>query len=129
MIRAGACLAAAIALTGSAVRAENYPSRPIALITPFAAGGSNDIIARSLGKKLSDTWGQPVIVENRPGAGGVIGASAVAAAAPDGYTLLVHSNSHTVTQATYKNLNYSPSRDFTGVMPLAFFAGSVFGWP
>lgn len=121
MIRAGACLAAAIALTGSAVRAENYPSRPIALITPFAAGGSNDIIARSLGKKLSDTWGQPVIVENRPGAGGVIGASAVAAAAPDGYTLLLVSSTFTINAAIKKTLPFDAAKAFT---PVAFIARS-----
>ena len=84
MIRARALLAAALVLTSPAVSAQTYPSRQITLIVPFAAGGSNDVVGRAIGKKLSETWGQPVVVENRPGAGGMIGTSAVAAASPDG---------------------------------------------
>ena len=89
MIKTAALLAAALVLTSSAVCAQSYPSRPITLIIPFAVGGSNDIVGRTIGKKLADAWGQPVVVENRSGAGGVIGSSAVAAAPPDGYTLLL----------------------------------------
>src|SRR5690348_2867731 len=92
MIRAGAILAAALVFASPAVRAQTYPSRQITLIVPFAAGGSNDVVGRAIGKKLSEAWGQPVVVENRPGAGGMIGTSAVAAAAPDGYTLLLISS-------------------------------------
>src|SRR5215475_8397715 len=89
MIRIAALLAAALVLTSPNVRAQTYPARPITLIVPFAAGGSNDMIARVIGKKLSETWGEPVVIDNRGGAGGVIGSSAVAAAQPDGYTLLL----------------------------------------
>ena len=70
MIRAGAFLAAALVLAGPAARAQTYPSRQITLIVPFAAGGSNDMVGRAIGKKLSEAWGQPVVVENRAGAGG-----------------------------------------------------------
>jgi tripartite-type tricarboxylate transporter receptor subunit TctC len=73
MIRAGAFLAAALILASSAVRAQTYPSRQITLIIPFAVGGSNDMVGRTIGKKLAEAWGQPVVVENRPGAGGMIG--------------------------------------------------------
>jgi tripartite-type tricarboxylate transporter receptor subunit TctC len=86
MIRIAALLAAILLLTSSEARAQTYPARSITLIVPFAAGGSNDMIGRIIGKKLSETWGQPVVIDNRPGAGGVIGTSAVAASAPDGYT-------------------------------------------
>src|SRR6187397_41072 len=80
MIRVGALLAVALVLAGSAGHAQTYPSRPITLIVPFAVGGSNDIVGRAIGKKLSEAWGQPVVVDNRAGAGGMIGSSAVAAA-------------------------------------------------
>jgi tripartite-type tricarboxylate transporter receptor subunit TctC len=89
MMRIGAFLAAALVLTSAAGRAQTYPSRQITLIVPFAVGGSNDIVGRAIGKKLAEAWGQPVVVDNRSGAGGMIGASAVAAAPPDGYTLLL----------------------------------------
>ena len=81
MIRAGAFLAAALVLASPAARAQTYPSRQITLIIPFAPGGSNDLVGRAIGKKLSEAWGQPVVVENRGGAGGMIGTAAVATAA------------------------------------------------
>ena len=95
------------------------PNKPIKAIVPFAAGAATDIVARVVLTQLSRQLGQPIIVENKPGAGGTIGASAVAHAEPDGYTILVHSNSHTVAPATYKNLNYDAQRDIVGVIPLA----------
>src|SRR6202012_1926163 len=96
LIRIAALLATGLALASPAARAQSYPLRQITLVIPFAAGGSNDIIARAIGKELSDAWGQPVIAENRPGAGGGVGASTVAAAAPDGYTLLLVSTTFTI---------------------------------
>jgi len=121
MIKAGAFLAAALVLTSPALRAQSYPSRQITLIVPFAAGGSNDVVGRAIGRKLSEAWGQPVVVENRPGAGGMIGTSAVAAAPPDGYTLLLISSTFTINPAIKKNMPFDTSKDFT---PVAFIARS-----
>ena len=121
MIRVGALLAAALVVASSAGHAQIYPSRPITLVVPFAVGGSNDIVGRAIGKKLSEAWGQPVVVDNRGGAGGVIGTSAVAAAAPDGYTLLLVSPTFTINPAVKKILPFDPIRDFT---PVAFIARS-----
>ncbi len=114
-------LAAALVLASSAGHAQTYPSRPITLIVPFAVGGSNDIVGRAIGKKLSEAWGQPVVVDNRGGAGGMIGTSAVAAAAPDGYTLLLVSPTFTINPAVKKNMPFDTIRDFT---PVAFIARS-----
>ena len=121
MTRTAALLAAALVLTSPAVSAQTYPSRQITLIVPFAAGGSNDIVARAIGRKLSETWGQPVVVENRAGAGGMIGSSAVAAAPPDGYTLLLVSTTFTINPAIKKNMPFDTTRDFT---PVAYIARS-----
>jgi len=119
MTRTGACLAAALVLTSSTGHAQTYPSRQITLIIPFAAGGSNDIVGRAIGKKLAEAWGQPVVVENRAGAGGMIGTSAVAMAPPDGYTLLLVSPTFTINPAIKKNMPFDTVKDFT---PVAFIA-------
>jgi tripartite-type tricarboxylate transporter receptor subunit TctC len=108
-------------LTYSPARAQTYPARPITLIVPFAVGGSNDIIARAIGKKLAETWGQPVVIDNRGGAGGTIGSSTAAAAPPDGYTLLLVSSTFTINPAIKKNMPFDTIRDFT---PVAFIARS-----
>ncbi len=121
MIRIAALLAAALVLTSSHVRAQTYPARQITLIVPFAVGGSNDIIARAIGKKLSEAWGQPVVIDNRGGAGGVIGSADVAKAAPDGYTLLLVSSTFTINPAIKKNMPFDTVKDFT---PVAFVARS-----
>ncbi len=121
MIKAGALLAAALVLTAPLARAQTYPSRQITLIIPFAAGGSNDVVGRAIGRKLSEVWGQPVVVENRPGAGGLIGSSAVATAAPDGYTLLLISSTFTINPAIKKTMPFDTAKDF---MPVAFIARS-----
>jgi tripartite-type tricarboxylate transporter receptor subunit TctC len=121
MIKTGAFLAAALVLASPPVCAQSYPSRPITLIVPFAVGGSNDMVGRAIGKKLTEAWGQPVIVENRSGAGGMIGTSAVAAASPDGYTLLLVSSTFTINPAIKKNMPFDTIKDFT---PVAFIARS-----
>ena len=121
MTRIGALLAAVLVFASPAVSAQTYPSRQITLIIPFAAGGSNDLVGRAIGKKLTEAWGQPVIVENRAGAGGMIGTSAVAAAPPDGYTLLLVSSTFTINPAIKKSMPFDPIRDFT---PVAFIARS-----
>jgi len=100
--------------------ASGYPSRPIRLIVPFPPGGSTDILARALGEKLSQGLGQPVVIDNRPGAGGSIGAEAAARAAPDGYTLMMgHLGTLAVNPAIYKNLPYDPVTSFAPVSLMA----------
>ncbi|HKW39496.1 MAG TPA: tripartite tricarboxylate transporter substrate binding protein [Burkholderiales bacterium] len=102
----------------TAAQAQTWPAKPIRVIVPFTPGSGTDIIARTVGEKVSHQLGQPVVVENRPGAGGTIGSAIVAKSEPDGYTLLVHSSSYTVTPSTYKDLPYDTLRDLTGVVPL-----------
>src|SRR3954451_1442631 len=120
LVKTGAVLAACV-IASAAGHAQTYPSRSITLIIPFAAGGSNDIVARAIGKELTRAWGQPVIAENRAGAGGVIGAAAVATAAPDGYTLLLVSSTFTINAAIRKAMPFDTLKDFT---PIAFVARS-----
>ena len=112
----------AIALAGAPLlalsQAAPWPSKPIHAVVPFAAGAATDIVARAVLEQVSRQLGQPIIIDNKPGAGGTIGSAAVAHAEPDGYTIMVHSNSHTVTPATYRNLSYDPAKDMTGVIPL-----------
>src|SRR5258705_1059874 len=98
--------------------AQKWPAKPIRLIVPFSPGSGTDIIARRVAERLSPQLGQPIVIENRPGAGGTIGAALVAKSEPDGYTLFVHSSSYTVTPSTYRDLPYDTLRDLTGVMPL-----------
>ena len=94
------------ALAASSAHAQTYPNRPIRLIVPFAAGGAVDVLARLLGSKLSDQLGQPVIVENRPGAGGTLAADAVAKSPPDGYTILQNTNGAAIAPALYNSLPF-----------------------
>jgi tripartite-type tricarboxylate transporter receptor subunit TctC len=121
MTRKAALLAAALVLACPAAHAQTYPAKAITLVIPFAAGGSNDIVGRAIGKKLTEAWGQPVVVENRSGAGGLIGSAEVAAAAPDGYTLLLISSTFTINPAIRKRMPFDTTRDFT---PVAFIAHS-----
>jgi tripartite-type tricarboxylate transporter receptor subunit TctC len=99
--------------------AQAWPSKPLRVIVAFTPGSATDIVARAVGAQLSTQLGQPVVVENRPGAGGTVGAAVVAKADPDGYTLLVNSSSHTVTPSTYKTLPYDTAADLAGITPLA----------
>jgi tripartite-type tricarboxylate transporter receptor subunit TctC len=98
-----------------------WPTRPVRVIVPFAPGGPADVIARSLAERLGEAWGQPVVVENRAGAGGNIGGEHVARSAPDGYTLLLAASSHVQNTALYRNLPYDPIRDFTPVTQVAYY--------
>jgi tripartite-type tricarboxylate transporter receptor subunit TctC len=100
--------------------AQLWPTRPVHVIVPFTAGSATDIMARTVAQRLAEQVGQPFVVENRPGAGGTIGIAAVAKAEPDGYTVLVHSSSYTITPSTYPNAPYDTLRDFVGITPLAF---------
>jgi tripartite-type tricarboxylate transporter receptor subunit TctC len=107
-------LAIAILFTG-AVHAQTYPAKPIRIIAPFSPGASTDIVGRLLAAKLTESWGQTVIVENRPGAGGIVGATFVAKAAPDGYTLLMGSVGSLGTIGLRKNPPYDPVKDFAPI--------------
>jgi len=117
-----ACALAAPLLTLSPVAAaqDAYPSKPVKIVVPFAAGGPADVYARFLGQKLTETMGQPFVVENRPGAGAVIGTDAVAKSPADGYTLLMMSNTQTTNESLVPNKPYQLMRDLTAVAPVNF---------
>ena len=110
-------LALACGASGAAA-ADDYPSRPVRIIVPFAAGGPADIYARVLAMRLQDTHGQTFIVDDRPGAGSIIGTDAVAKSAPDGYTLLLMSNTHTINESLYATKPFALMRDFAPVAPI-----------
>src|SRR5229473_3910320 len=103
--------AVALCVNGAAAWAQVWPAKPVKVIVPFTPGSATDIMARTVSEKLSAQLGQPVVVENRPGAGGTIGVGTVAKSDPDGYTILVHSSSYTVTPSTYPNLPFDTLRD------------------
>jgi tripartite-type tricarboxylate transporter receptor subunit TctC len=118
--RGGVAALLLAALLATAVHAQTYPSRPIRLIVPFPPGGSTDILARALAQKLSESLSQPVLIDNRPGAGGSIGSEAAAKAAPDGHTLMMgHLGTLAVNPAIYKNLPYDPVKSFAPVSLMA----------
>ncbi len=105
-----------IALSASSGIAQNYPVKPVRIIAPYPAGGTSDTIARILGQKLTEAWGQQALVDNRVGVGGSIGAEAAAKSAPDGYTLLVGNNQPVaVNVSVYRKVGYDPLRDFTPI--------------
>ena len=115
-------------LVAGAVAAQSYPARPLRIVVPFAPGGPNDILARVIGQKLTEAWGQQTIVENRAGGGTVIGTEAVARAAPDGYTLLMISTSHT-SNPSLRKLPYDPVRDLEPVILVASGPNVVLAHP
>ena len=100
--------------------AQTYPSRPVRIIVPFAAGGPADIYARFIGQRLQEALGQAFVVEDRPGGGSVLGTDAVAKSAPDGYTLLMMSNTHTVNESLISNKPFQLLRDFAPVAPVNY---------
>jgi len=105
-----------LALIAGAVVAQPWPSKPIKWVVPFAPGGTTDILARTIGEKLSVALGQPIIVENKPGAGGGVGAEQVAKSPPDGYTIMGGTiSTHAINASLYKNLPYDPVRDFAPI--------------
>ena len=115
-------LAACCTMLGArSALAEVWPTKPVKIVVGFAPGGGTDVVARVLGQRLTEMWGQQVIVENRPGATGVIGADSVAKAAPDGYTLLMgHVNSNAIAPNFFRKLPYDPIKDFAPVIYVGF---------
>jgi tripartite-type tricarboxylate transporter receptor subunit TctC len=114
-----ATLLTAILLASAATAQSAWPSKPIHFIVPFTPGSGTDIIARSVADVMAKNLGQPIVIDNKPGAGGTIGAALVARSEPDGYTILVHSSGHALNPAIYPNLSYDTLKDLTGITPLA----------
>ena len=111
----------AFALAASALQAQTFPSKPLRIVVPYAAGGTSDILARAIGPKLTEAWGQPIVVENKPGANGNVGAEFVSKSTPDGYTLLLTDLGGLVISASvYPKLPFNPSRDFSPVVMVAY---------
>ena len=111
------CLAALSPVLASAQGV--YPNKPIRVIVPFAAGSTTDIIARAIADKMGQSMGQTLVIDNRGGASGTIGQQAVATATPDGYTIMIHSSSHTVSPSTFAKLPFDTTGDFVGVTPIS----------
>lgn len=118
----GACALGTLAMTG---QAQNFPSKPLRIVVPFGAGGVADLTARAVGQKLSEQLGQAVIIDNRPGAGGVVAGEIVAKAEPDGHTLLLMSNGTAVSAGLFKSLPYNTRTDFAPVSLLGLFDMAV----
>src|SRR5271170_2889014 len=118
----GAAVLAACAVAALPARAQSYPTRPITAIIPFAGGSASDVVSRILFDRMSKSLGQPIIVENRPGAGGNSGTATAAKAVPDGYTLLGGGSGPVAANLTlYKKLDYDPEKDFITISPFAAF--------
>ena len=122
---ARACIVAVLALSlatwcAQAALAQDYPNHPVRIIVPFAAGGPADVYARFLGQRLQEALGQPFVVDDRPGGGSVVGTDAVAKSTPDGYTLLLMSNTHTVNESLMPNKLFALTRDFVPVAPINY---------
>src|SRR6266852_1352222 len=111
---------AVIALVSGTLFAQEYPVRPVKLVVPFAAGGPADVYARFLAQRLQEALGQPFVVDDRPGGGSIVGTDAAAKSAPDGYTLLVMSNTHTVNESLIPNKPFVLTRDFVPVAPINY---------
>src|SRR5712664_4927753 len=112
-------------LAAGASPAQDYPARPVRMVVPFSPGGSTDTLARIVGQKLTERSGQPVIIENRAGAGGHIGAEQVAKSAPDGYTLLLGGVPHAISASLYSKLPYDLARDLAAIAEVASFPSAI----
>ena len=126
-------LAVALAALCIPAWAQNYPTKPVRLVISFTPGSSTDIIGRAVAAKLQEMWGQPVIAENRPGAGGTVGSDFVVRSDPDGYTLLANSSAHVSNPGIYRDMRYDTLRDFTNLAllgggPNVLMVGPQAGW-
>lgn len=122
---AGFILAAALAAFTSVCPAQDYPRKAVRVVAPFAPGGATDLLARLVSQKLSERWGQSVLVDNRTGAGGHIGAELAARSPPDGYTLLVAGAPHAIGMSLYKKLNYDLAKDLAPISNLATYPSAI----
>ena len=116
----------ALGLAGTAHAQSTYPNKPITIVVPFGPGGIADITARTFGQAISAALKQPVVIDNRPSAGNIVGSAAVAKAAPDGYTLLLLSNGNAVSAGLFKKLPYNPLKDFEPIATLGYFDLALF---
>ncbi len=116
----GLVTVAALSLAAAAAHADPYPSKPVRILVPYAAGGAVDVLARTIGQSLSKTWGQQPVIENRPGAGGIIASQALTQSAPDGYTLILVASGHPLNQFFYPKLPYDTFKDFTAISEVAY---------
>jgi tripartite-type tricarboxylate transporter receptor subunit TctC len=117
----------AVGAAGPAQAQQKYPTKPVRIVVPFSAGGTPDTLARMIGPKLSESWKQPVVIENRTGAGGTIGAGLVAKATPDGYTLLLATPAFAIAAAMHPNLPYDPIKGFAGITNIGFSNTTLVG--
>jgi tripartite-type tricarboxylate transporter receptor subunit TctC len=113
---------ATLLLATGGARADNYPNRPVHILVPYAAGGAVDVLARTLGQSLAETWGRQPVIDNRPGAGGIVASRALTQAAPDGTTLILVASGHPLNQFIYPRLPYDIFKDFTAI-------GEIASWP
>ena len=113
-------VAAALSLAGTGAHADQFPAKPVRIVVPYAAGGAVDVLARTLGQSLSKTWGQQPVIENRPGAGGIIASQALTQSPPDGYTLILVASGHPLNQFFYPKLPYDTFKDFTAISEIAY---------
>jgi tripartite-type tricarboxylate transporter receptor subunit TctC len=119
LIRLFLCIAGVVlAVTGGA-RAENFPTKPVHILVPYAAGGAVDVLARTLGQSLAKIWGQQPVIDNRPGAGGIVASQALTQSPPDGYTLILVASGHPLNQFIYPSLPYDTFKDFTAISEVA----------
>ena len=126
-------LALLVALGAAQALAQGYPNKPVRLVISFTPGSSIDIVGRAVAAKLQELWGQPVVAENRAGAGGTVGSAVVVKSAPDGYTLLANSSAHVANPGIYANMPYDTLKDFTNLAPMAagpnvLIVGADSGW-
>src|ERR1700675_273450 len=112
-------VAALFAVASFSAHAEPYPARPVTIFVPYAAGGAVDVLARTIGQSLSKIWGQQPVIENRPGAGGIIASQTLAQSAPDGYKLVLVASGHPLNQFIYPKLPYDTFKDFTAITEVA----------
>jgi tripartite-type tricarboxylate transporter receptor subunit TctC len=121
LIKKFGCLVvgAAVLLASSGARADNFPNKPVHILVPYAAGGAVDVLARTLGQSLAKTWGQQPVIENRPGAGGIVASQVLTQAPPDGTTLILVASGHPLNQFIYPKLPYDTFKDFTAISEIA----------